>query len=102
MGVPNRRDKTYFSPEALALAQQAFEQIWTKIEPRFAASRHAEVRGILAAAVMEAVRVDSNNIEILCRAGLQMLERMYPVEMHMRLRTSRGDTTANDSGRKEL
>jgi hypothetical protein len=84
----NLRDKRCFSPEALALAQHAFEHTWAEIAPRFEVGRHAEVRNALAVAVMGAVRVDSNTIAPLCEVGLQVMERMYPVEMHMTLEKS--------------
>jgi hypothetical protein len=85
MEPPRFREKTCFSPESLVLAQHAFEQTWAEIAPRFSAGRYAEVRNVLAAAVMAAVRVDSSETAPLRKAGLQAMERMYPVEMHMSL-----------------
>jgi hypothetical protein len=98
----SQKEKPCFSPDALALAQHAFEQTWLRIAPRFAVGRHAEVRDVLAVAVMGAVRVDSNDVAPLCKAGLQVVERMYPVEMHMRMGTLAEDATANDSGREDV
>jgi hypothetical protein len=98
----NLKEKPCFSPESLALAQHAFEQTWLKIAPRFAASRYAEVRDVLAVAVMGAVRVDSNDVAPLCEAGLQVMERMYPAEMRMRMGTLAEDATGNDSGREDV
>ena len=46
MGPLNQGEKPCFSPEALALAQHAFEQKWSEIAPRFAVGRHEEVRNI--------------------------------------------------------
>ena len=98
-----QKDKACFSPEALALAQHAFEQTWTEIAPRFAAGRHAEVRDILAVAIMGAVRVDSNDPAPLREAGRQVMERMYPVEMHMRLGLpARNAAARKDSGRQDV
>jgi len=77
--------KTSFSPESVALAKHAFEQTWVEIAPRFSAGRHAEVRNVLASAVMAAVRIDSDDAAALRKAGLQVMERLYPVEMHMSL-----------------
>jgi hypothetical protein len=92
----NQREKPCFGPDALARAQHAFEQTWTEIAPRFATGRHEEVRNILAVAIMGAVRVDSNDVTQLCKAGLQVMERKYPTEMHMRLGTLRSDATEKD------
>lgn len=39
----------------------------------------------MALAVMGAVRVDNNDLAPLCKAGLQVMERLYPVEMHLKL-----------------
>ena len=77
------RNKPCFSPQAMALAQHAFEQTWAEIAPRFSTGRHMEVRDALAFAIMGAVRVDNEDVSSLCEAGQQVLERMYPVEMHM-------------------
>jgi hypothetical protein len=96
MGSLIQREKTCFSPEALALAQHAFEQSWTEIAPRFTAARHEEVRNILAVAIMSAVRVDSNDVAPLCKVGLQAMERKYPVEMQLRMGVPRGEASEND------
>jgi hypothetical protein len=85
MEPPRFREKTCFSPQSVALAQHAFEQIWAEVAPRFSAGRDAEVRNVLASALMAAVRVDNVETAPLRKAGLQALERMYPVEMHMNL-----------------
>jgi hypothetical protein len=96
------RDKPCLGRESVTLAQHAFEQTWVQIAPRFAAGRHAEVREALAFAVMEAIRLDSNDIAAICEFGLQVMERMYPIEMHMSMGTATAEPTANDSGRTDL
>jgi hypothetical protein len=45
----------------------------------------AEVRNVLAAAVMAAVRVETSETAPLRKAGLQAIDQMYPIEMHMSL-----------------
>ena len=82
-------DKASFSPESVALAKHAFEQTWAEIAPRFSPGRHAEVRNVLASAVMAAARIDSDDAAALRKAGLQVMERRYPVEMHMSLADER-------------
>ena len=90
------RNKPCFDPEALALIQHAFEQTWAEIAPRFSSARHAEVRNVLATAVMEAVRGDDTDAAVLRTAGLQAMEQMYPIDMLMSLWT---DPLGNSVGK---
>ena len=96
--MPARRtiDGAVFGPEVVRAAIAAFDAAWEEIADHFGTDMREQARERLATSIISAAREDSTDADVLRKAGLSAMGRIYPHQLTTP--TAQSSTDASGTG----